>query len=135
MHRYFGLYLTENDFIKYGYIIPDQATNRLKKYDRDGNPYIGDVNIYHDIFKPQYSSRLFYAVTNDLADRVKSETDVNNFLSENIKNKPEKNMLNIKSDLLEFDESDKSFITLHFNEPLNYGEHIKLIAMNKPLYF
>jgi len=23
MHRYFGLYLTENDFIKYGYIIPD----------------------------------------------------------------------------------------------------------------
>jgi len=23
MHRYFGLYLTENDFIKYGYVIPD----------------------------------------------------------------------------------------------------------------
>lgn len=133
MHRYFGLYLTENDFIKYGYIIPGQTSTTLKKYDINGNPYVGDVNIYHDIFNNDYRSRLFYAVTNDFADRVKSEIDIDNFLSNNVKNKPEKNMINMKSDQLIFADTDKTFITLHLSEPLAYGEHIKIIAMNKPL--
>lgn len=134
MHRYFGLYLTENDFIKYGYIIPDQVDNRpMKRYDVSGNIYVGDSDIYHYIFTDDYNARLFYAVTNDNADRVKSETDVDHFLKEYVQNKPEKNMLNIKSDQIIFGENDQSFITLHFSEPLQYGEHIKFIALNKPV--
>jgi len=72
-------------------------------------------------------------VTNDYADRVKTEDDVNDFLSAYIKNTPEKNMFNIKADEIHYEENDKSFITLHFSEPLKYGEHIKFIALNKPL--
>lgn len=133
MHRYFGLYLTENDFIKYGYIVPDQVINRpMKRYDTSGNIYVGDKTIYNQIFNEKYASRLFYAVTNDIADRVKSETDINKFLVDYVQNKPEKNMLNIHSDLIEFGENDKSFITLHLSEPLHYGEHIKFVALNVP---
>lgn len=133
MHRYFGLYLTENDFIKYGYVIPDETNNNVyKKYDTDGNIYVGDHNIYTKIFNGKYNDRLFYAVTNTDTNRVKSEKDINNFLTDFVKNKPDKNVISIKSDKIDFKKSDKSFITLHFSESLKYGEHIKIIALNKP---
>jgi hypothetical protein len=54
----------------------------MKRYDVSGNIYVGDNDIYHYIFTDDYNARLFYAVTNDNADRVKSETDVDHFLKE-----------------------------------------------------
>jgi hypothetical protein len=42
-------------------------------------------------------------------------------------------MLNIKGDFIEYADNDKSFITLHFSQPIKYGEHIKFIALNKPV--
>jgi hypothetical protein len=78
----------------------------MKRYDVSGNIYVGDNDIYHYIFTDDYNARLFYAVTNDNADRVKSETDVDHFLKEYVQNKPEKNMLNIKSDQIIFGEND-----------------------------
>jgi hypothetical protein len=72
MHRYFGLYLTENDFINYGYIISNNQTynNIFQKYDVNGNIYQGDVNIFNIIFTEKYNNRIFYGITNDYAFRV-----------------------------------------------------------------
>lgn len=135
MHRYFGLYLTENDFINYSYIISNNQTynNIFQKYDVNGNIYQGDVNIFNIIFTEKYNNRIFYGITNDYAFRVQSEIDVNNFLNNYVKNLPEKNLTNIKSDRINYENTDKSFITLHFSEPIKYGEHFKFIAMNRQL--
>ena len=135
MHRYFGLYLTENDFIKYGYIISNNmmSNNVFKKYDINGNLFTGDLNIFKTIFTEKYNNRIFYAITNDNSNRVQSEIDVNNFLNQYVKNLPEKNLTNIKSERIIFNNEDKSFITLHFSEPIKYGEHFKFIALNRQL--
>ena len=133
MHRYFGLYLTANEFIKYGYVLSndnDTKNNKFVKYDINGNVFTGDVDIFNNIFTPKYDDRLFYAITNDDSDRVKSITDIDDFINVNVKNKPESNLTSLKSDKINFGENDKSFITLHFTKPLKYGEHIKIIAMN-----
>lgn len=135
MNRYFGLYLTANDFIEYGYIVSDNTKNNnvLKKYDIYGNLYSGDKSIYRKIFQNAFKDRIFYAITNDNAARIQSETQLDNFLNKYVKNLPEKNIMSVKSDRVEFDKDDKSFITLHFSKPMKYGEHIKLIAMNRVL--
>lgn len=132
MNRYFGLYLTANDFINYGFVISDNENknNIIRKYDESGNLYKGDSNIYDTIFMNKYSDRLFYAITNNYADRIKNEIDLNSFLNKYVKNVPEENLVSLKADKVEFDSEDKSFITLHFSKPLSYGEHIKFIALN-----
>ena len=133
MHRYFGLYLSENDFINYGYIISNNLTynNIFDKYDLNGNLYKGDNNIFNNIFTNLYKDRIFYAITNDNAGRVQNETDVNNFLNNYVKNLPENNLTSIKSEQITYNENEKSFITLHFSKPIKYGEHLKFIALNK----
>ena len=133
MHRYFGLYLSENDFINYGYIISTNLTynNVFDKYDVNGNIYEGDRNLYNSIFTNLYKDRIFYAITNDYAERVSSEIEINNFLSKYVKNLPETNLTTIKGDNIVYEKTDRSFITLHFTKPIKYGEHFKFIAMNR----
>lgn len=132
MHRYFGLYLYENDFINYNYITDNIIghNNVLQKYDMDGKLYKGDLKIFKDIFNNNYTDRFFYAITDDKAVRVNNETDINEFLSNNIKDKPEYNIVNVNADPLEFDVNQKSFITIFINQPIKAGEHIKIVLMN-----
>lgn len=132
MHRYFGLYLYENDFINYDYITDLKIGNNnvLQKYDLHGNLYKGDSKIFNSIFSENYTDRIFYAVSNDVASRVLSENDVNNFLTNNVKNKPEYNIISVNADKIKFDDNHKSFITLHFNKSIQYGEHIRFVLMN-----
>ena len=133
MHRYFGLYLTANEFIKYGYVLSkdnDTKDNKFVKYDVNGNVFKGDIDLFNTIFTSKYSDRIFYAITNDDASRVQSIDDVNTFINDNVKNKPECNLASLKSDEVIYSQEDNSFITLHFTKPLKYGEHIKIIAMN-----
>ena len=133
MHRYFGLYLSENDFINYGYIISNNLTfnHIFDKYDLDGNLYKGDRILFNNIFTNVYKNRIFYAITNDNAERVQSEVDVNNFLVKYVKNLPESNLTSIQSDQIVYAENERSFITLHFKKAIKYGEHFKFIALNK----
>ena len=133
MHRYFGLYLTENDFINYGYIISNNLTynNIFDKYDLKGNLYKGDNNIFNNIFTNLYKDRIFYAITNDNAERVQNIIDIDNFLNNYVKNLPENNLTSIKAKQIIYDEKENSFITLHFSKPIKYGEHFKFIALNK----
>mgnify|MGYP003470477431 CR=1 FL=1 len=146
MNRYFGLYLTANDFIKYRYILPKEGdiNNNYIKLDNTGSIYKGDTDILNTIFSSEYSNRIFYATTindamriknnNDLDNfinhKVKNNNDLDNFINHKVKNKPYRNLVSLESSETSFDENDKSFITLHFSKPLKYGEHLKFIAMN-----
>lgn len=133
MHRYFGLYLTANEFIKYGYIVSNDnksSDNKYIKYDVNGNVFIGDNDIFNTIFKNEYSDRLFYAITNTDVKRVTNISDVDAFINNCVNNKPDENLVSLKSGKVLFDDTEKSFITLHFTKPLHYGEHIKFIALN-----
>ena len=132
MHRYFGLYLYENDFINYDYVTDIKNGNNLilQKYNSNGQLYTDDLKILRNIFNTKYADRLFYAITNNNANRIYNEIDVNKFLTDYVKNSPEQNIIEVNADKLNFEDNQKSFITLHIKKPLQYGEHIKIILMN-----
>ena len=137
MHRYFGLYLTANDFINYGYAVSSKnntGNTVLTKYDENGNIYKGDENIYKVIFNKNYYDRLFFAITNNNAGRVQSDIDLKNFFKNYVTNTPDSNLMSLDSYEINIDkDTDKSFIILHFNKPIECGEHIKFIAQDYPI--
>jgi hypothetical protein len=45
-------------------------------------------------------------------------------------NNPDKNLCNIKSDFLTYNDGDQSFITMNFTKPIHYGEHFRFVALN-----
>lgn len=128
MNRYFGLYLSANDFIKYDCIVNDNNGMRLKL--NVNNEIVHDEYTFSKIFTDTFSDRLFYMITNDFADRVKSTDDVDNFISKYVLNHPDKNMITSNTEPAEFEDDMKSFITLTFTEPIQYGEHIRFIALS-----
>lgn len=132
MHRYFGLYLTKNDIINYDCIIKDNPLKNevVSKLDVSGN-IINDQDIVNLINSNKYDDRIFYLVTNTYADRVQNVYQYNTFLNNNVINKPLDNVCNIKSEQISFGKV-KSFITLTFPKPVQYGEHLKFVALNVP---
>ena len=132
MHRYFGLYLTKNDIINYDCIIKDNPLKNevVSKLDVSGN-IINDQDIVNLINSNKYDDRIFYLVTNIYADRVQNVYQYNTFLNNNVINKPLDNVCNIKSEQISFGKV-KSFITLTFSKPVQYGEHLKFVALNVP---
>lgn len=132
MHRYFGLYLTENDFLKYNCIISDNKTGNsvIKKYDVDDNE-VQDASVLNRAFSlNNFSDKIFFMTTNNDAARVTSTDDVNKFINQYVLNNPDVNIVNIQSEPVKWHKDDKNFITLHFTEPIHYGEHLRFIALN-----
>lgn len=137
MHRYFGLYLTANDFINYGYIVSSKnntGNTVLTKYDEQGNIYKGDENIFNVIFNKNYYDRLFFAITNNNVGRVQTKIDLQKFFKNYVTNTPDSNLISLDSKEINIDkENDKSFMVLHFHKPIECGEHIKFIALDYPI--
>lgn len=137
MHRYFGLYLTANDFINYGYIVSSKnntGNTVLTKYDEQGNIYKGDENIFNVIFNKNYYDRLFFAITNNNVDRIQNKIDLQKFFKNYVTNTPDSNLISLDSTKINIDkENDKSFMVLHFHKPIECGEHIKFIALDYPI--
>lgn len=137
MHRYFGLYLTANDFINYGYIVSSKnntGNTVLTKYDEQGNIYKGDENIFNTIFNKNYYDRLFFAITNNNVGRVQTKIDLQKFFKNYVTNTPDSNLISLDSTEINIDkENDKSFMVLHFHKPIECGEHIKFIALDYPI--
>lgn len=137
MHRYFGLYLTANDFINYGYIVSSKnntGNTVLTKYDEQGNIYKGDENIFNVIFNKNYYDRLFFAITNNNVDRIQNKIDLQKFFKNYVTNTPDSNLISLDSTEINIDkENDKSFMVLHFHKPIECGEHIKFIALDYPI--
>lgn len=137
MHRYFGLYLTANDFINYGYIVSSKnntGNTVLTKYDEQGNIYKGDENIFNVIFNKKYYDRLFFAITNNNVGRIQTKIDLQNFFKNYVTNTPDSNLISLDSTEINIDkDNDKSFMILHFHKPIECGEHIKFIALDYPI--
>lgn len=129
MNRYFGLYLSSNDFIEYECIISDSDGHQLK-LDKD-DKIVYDEYTFNKIFTPEFKDRLFYMVTNDFADRVYNVQNVQNFISKYVHNHPDTNVMTTDTEPVEFSETmQKSFITLTLTEPLKYGEHLRFISLD-----
>ena len=132
MHRYFGLYLSENQFFKYKSIIKDNSKKNSiqKKYDEDDNE-ISDSAIRSKIVSDgnSYKDRIFFISTNNDAARIQSDEDISNFINEYVCNNPDKNIANVRAEETEWEEGDKSFITMTFDKPIKYGEHLRFITL------
>lgn len=137
MHRYFGLYLTANDFINYGYIVSSKnntGNTVLTKYDEQGNIYKGDENIFNVIFNKNYYDRLFFVITNNNVGRIQTKIDLQKFFKNYVTNTPDSNLISLDSTEINIDkDNDKSFMILHFHKPIECGEHIKFIALDYPI--
>lgn len=148
MHRYFGLYLSANEFIKYKCIIEDES-GKAVKLDEDDN-IINDDDILKDIFKSQFSDRIFFMTTNNDAMRVRENNDVHNFITTYVKNNPDINLCNVdcseviwnektyseglyvsnKNKDVTVDVVKNSFLSFYTERPIHYGEHLRFIKLN-----
>jgi hypothetical protein len=131
MHRYFGLYLTANEFRQYQCIITDYngGNPRVVKLDENDNE-IKDSELFNRIFRDEYDDRIIFMVTNDRAARVETENDVKNFINDNVLDNPDGNVADVRSESMIWKIDDKSFITLSFDKPLKYGEHLRFVGFN-----
>ena len=131
MHRYFGLYLTSNEFLQYQCIITDYNNGNevVRKLDNNDNA-VKDNEIFNSIFTKKYEDRIIFMVTNDKAERVRSSKDVKQFINDNVLDNPDGNIADVKSDEMIWKDEHKSFITLSFDKPLKYGEHLRFSGFN-----
>lgn len=95
MNNYFGLYLTENSFLKYKYVgyVYNEKTFRYEtiKLDQELNPIHDEVVSERDseLYKSgKYDSKLIFALTNDDSTRVQNVDDFNTFINDSVVNKP-----------------------------------------------
>ena len=131
MNRYFGLYLTENQFLEYKYVATN-ADNEIQKFDEDGN-FVDDsiLEKKENIFEnPEFSDRLLFALSPKEGVRLKSKSDIVNFINNNIVNRPYKNVVNTPILKHIIQNKYKEFITLNINSPINAGEHLRFIIPN-----
>lgn len=131
MHRYFGLYLTANEFRDYQCIITDYNNGNgvVRKLDNDDND-INDTELFGSVFQDKFCDRIMFMTTNNAAMRVESETDVKNFINDNVLDNPDGNIADVRAEEVLWKDDHKSFITLSFSEPVKYGEHLRFVGFN-----
>ncbi|WQJ53594.1 MAG: hypothetical protein [Wendovervirus sonii] len=131
MHNYFGLYLTENDFVTFNQIIKnvDNGGNiKMSYYDEfDKIVNIEDTKI-KVLDNDMYKDHIFMCTTIHNAEYIKSLNDFNLFVNNYVVNKPYDNIVHMHSEKLE--NRYDSFLTMLFDNPIHYGEHFKFINFN-----
>ena len=131
MHRYFGLYLKENDFLTYQFIDKryDSSTQAEKIY-----KYSADNSIIDDSFligeegilsQDKWSNRMFFALNPFNGIRVKTADDLNYFLKNSVANVPYKNIASFPVSKLQAKFNE--FITINLKEALVPGEHLRIL--------
>ena len=132
MNRYYGLYLTSNEFQKYSCIITDvlSDTERMVKLDADDNEITDDALIHRTVDADGFSDRIFFMTTNNDAERVQSGNDVKSFIDRFVLDNPDINIAKINAVPVDWKDGDCSFISLTFNTPVHYGEHLRFVCPN-----
>ena len=130
MHRYFGVYLTENEFMRYRFITMDNKG--VVKYDKDGNKIKDDFFFANNkLLENELSDRLVFATSTDSVARIKNKSDILSFITDNVLNKPNKNILNaFISKEYSSKEIFEEFLTLNFQDTIQAGEHLRFIIPN-----
>lgn len=126
MHRYFGLYLKENDLIDYAYIQKDLSNDGKilsKKYDENKNE-IDDSYINSLVSK--YPEKLFFGTTDTNITRLTKGFTIEQFQSREVSNYPSMNIEASKAEYASL-STYAEFIYLKMIKPMEYGEHIKIV--------
>ena len=130
MHNYFGLYLTENDFITFNQVIKtkiDSENYDLKYFDTSNN--LVDINTLPiDVIEDEeFKDRIFFASTKNDAANLKDINDLNAFTKNYAVNIPNENIVQLSGKRFKFADDEKAFLSLDFTQPIKYGEHFKFI--------
>lgn len=131
MNRYYGLYMMENDIVKYDYLesVVDRGTGnfKIRKFGADHEP-IDDSFLKGSggiLSSGDFSDRMFFAITKNDAVRVKDYSDLNTFLRQNVVNLPSDSLFNIDARRV-LNPGYKSFMTFTLTKPVRYGEHFRV---------
>lgn len=130
MHRYFGLYLSSNELVKYGCVVSEEKDGQNIVMRLDDKDSAVDESVYSRIFNESFNDRLFFMTTNNDAARVVKRDDIETFISKYVCNNPDVNIGNVTVSPLKFSDEAKSFMTMTFTKPVAYGEHFRFIAQN-----
>ena len=130
MHRYFGLYLSANEFVKYGCVVSEEKNGQSVVMRLDDNDNAVDEGVYSRVLNNTFSDRLFFMTTNNDAVRVTKKDEVETFISKYVCNNPDVNVGNVTVSPLKFSDEQKSFMTMTFTKPVVYGEHFRFIGQN-----
>lgn len=130
MHNYFGLYLTENQFIKFNSITSSSDNNSVITYFDINNNELSSNEVNLDILEnDDYADRIFFMSTTTDAAYVNSKLNINTFIKKYVNNIPGKNICNIKADTKDFKDIN-NFISMKFTKSIQFGEHFKFIFMH-----
>jgi len=129
IYNYFGLYLTENEFIRFNKVIyeVDAPNPVMEYYDADDNKVVLPNTNIDVIEMDEYEDRIFFMSTMKDAARVKNTRDVENFSRAYVQNRPYKNYVNIEGQEVHIKDGDNAFITMRFTKPITVGEHFRFI--------
>lgn len=130
MHNYFGLYLTENDFITFNQVIKDEnnANNyNLKYFDTSSNLIDINTTPIDVIEDTEFTDRIFFASTKNAVANLQSLDDLNIFTKNEAVNKPNENIVQLDGDKFKLAEDEKAFLSMDFTQQIKYGEHFKFI--------
>jgi hypothetical protein len=118
MHNYFGLYLTENQFLKFNSITSSTDNNSVITYfDANNNELsLNDINL--DILEDEdYNDRIFFMSTISDVSYINNKLDINTFIKKYANNIPGKNICNIKAEPKDFNDIN-NFISMKFTKPI-----------------
>lgn len=131
MYNYFGLYLTENAFQVFNqvYSTTNAAGNKDIVYVDDSNnisaaPFQKLENVMND---SNYADRIFFMSTLNKAAALKTIDDAYVFVKSNVVNQPYENIVQISGVERTFESTEKAFLTLHFTQQIQAGEHFRFI--------
>lgn len=130
IHNYFGLYLTENDFMTFNQVFKQENNTKnykLKYFDTSNN--IVDLNnsVVSIVENDQFNDRIFFASTKNAVTNLENLKDLNVFTKNEAVNMPDENLVQIKGTKMRFEEDEKAFLSMDFTKQIKYGEHFKFI--------
>ena len=129
MHRYFGMYLTENAIVDYDSIIRFHDSGEIIKTAQDGS-IVDDRQAIAAASEDALADRIFFITTNNDASRIQKESDVDEFVSKYVLDNPDKHVGTLRAVQHIWSDDEKSFISMKFTENISYGEHFRIIAKN-----
>lgn len=127
MSRYFGLYLAENVLYKVAYY-SDSSEGNVEIISLDGRD--SSVFMNSEIFDSsgniaeEYLSRIFVLNDGENLQRITNVEQIGTTIRNSYVSKPYKNIFSVDVSLI---SNIRSFITLTLNNPLEQGEHLRIV--------
>ena len=126
MHRYFGLYLTENILYRVAYYSDTEygTVNILSLDGKDSSTFFNSA-IFDSSgnIADEYKNRLFVINDGVQLKRFRNVSEINDSEANAYVSRPQKNLFSTRAEK----SNHNPFITLTLNNPLNQGEHLRVI--------